>query len=775
MNSKLKAENNEGKKFLNHILKNLPAKPGVYRFKDAKGKVIYVGKAINLKNRVSSYFKNEKNASSKTIKLVSQIKDLDYTIVDSELEAILLETNLIKELQPKYNILMKDDKNFVYLKITVNEDYPRILITRKVEKDKALYFGPKTARFKLEKTLKILKKIFPYRHCQLEIIDDQKQNSSIKSQQQPTASKRRKVIVKKAGIKYPCIDYHIKRCVAPCIGMISPEEYRKIINRVIEFFSGKHDQIIKNLKADMQRAAAEKKFELAASIRDKLTAIEDIMEKQTITAPDHQNLDVINYFTTDERFFFNLFQVRGGKLINQENFELNAKNPITPDQKEVLSNFIQQYYEKTTDLPDQILIPHESGHDELFETWLSGVKGKKIRIIVPERGRKDKLLELSFKNAENYAKLSEVKWQGHIKSTREKAIAECMVLLKLPRPPKRMECYDISHIGGTETVASMVVFENGFPKKDDYRKFKLHINTPGSPDDYASMKEVLSRRLKHLKSSNQERKIRIAKLSTKEKTSLNIELKTKDNSSNELLKITSNKIIIGFIKIFTDKNSRRLVEIIKNNNTDFIHELATQLTKRLKAKKLYFRLNEQYISDFETAGFQAVKKIPDTFTKNRGETILMFLPFKFQTDSSLNKNPDLIIIDGGKGQLNIARKELALQNMEIPLISIAKQNEEIYLADSKNPVIYPKDHPLLNMIRHIRDESHRFAVSYQQNLKLKSTKQSELDEIFGVGDSAKLKLLKQFGSVSGVKNATLYELQQIVGKQKAIKIKNGLK
>ncbi len=774
MTSKSKAKNSENKKFLEHILKNLPPKPGVYRFKDAKDKVIYVGKAINLKNRVSSYFKNEKNASAKTVKLVSQIKDIDYTIVGSELEAILLETNIIKELQPKYNILMKDDKNFVYLKITINEDYPRIFITRKVEKDKALYFGPKTARFKLEKTLKILKKIFPYRHCQLDIFDNEKTNASPKQQITPTTTKRRKVIVKKASIKYPCIDYHIKRCVAPCIGLISPEEYRKIINRVIDFFEGKHDQIIKNLKEDMQRAAVEKKFELAASIRDKLTAIEDIMEKQTITAPDHQNLDVINYFSADERFFFNLFQVRGGKLINQENFELNAKDPLTPDQKEVLSTFLQQYYEKTTDLPDQILIPHESGQDNIFEAWLSGVKGKKVRFIVPERGRKDKLLELCLKNAENFARLSEVKWQGHIKSTREKALNECMDLLKLPSPPKRMECYDISHIGGTETVASMVVFENGFPKKDDYRKFRLHINTPGAPDDYASMKEVLSRRFKHLKSSNQGGTIRIAKISTKEKDLLYKELNTKDDNSTEILKLTSSKKIIGYIKIFTDKNTRRLGKILKNNDPEIIHDITAQLAKRLKAKKLYFHVKDQNISDYEAAGFQTVKKIPETFPKKRGETILMFLPSKSHTDSSFKKKPDLIIVDGGKGQLNIARKELALQSLEIPLISIAKQNEEIFLPDAKTPVIYPKDHPLLNMIRHIRDESHRFAVSYQQNLKLKSTKQSELDEIFGVGESAKLRLLKHFGSVTAVKSATLYELEQVVGKQKAIKIKSEL-
>ncbi len=774
MASESKKKELDLKNFLTHILKNLPSKPGVYRFKDKNNTVIYVGKAINLKNRVSSYFKKNTEISEKTRKLVSQIRDIDFTIVGSELEAVMLETNLIKELQPKYNILMKDDKNFVYLKITVNEDYPRIFITRKVDKDGALYFGPKTARFKLEKTLKILKKIFPYRHCQLDIIYENETNREIKMQSAGEKRPHHNVSVKRAVIKYPCIDYHIKRCAAPCIGLISPFEYREIIDRIIDFFKGKHELIIDMIKADMHRAAAEKKFELAASFRDKLAAIEDIMEKQNITAPDHRNLDVINYVCKEERSFFNLFQVREGKLINQENFELIAKNDESPDENEILTNFIQQYYEKTTDLPDEILIPHAIEQYKLFEQWLSGAKGKKIRFLVPERGRKDKLLELGHRNAANFAKLSEIKWEGHLKSARDGALAECARLLKLEKPPKRMECYDISHSGGTETVASMVVFENGFPKKEDYRKFRLHNNNPGSPDDYASMKECLSRRLKHLKPALATSHIKVLKPKKSEIPDL-LKICGHDvPESNRLFKITIDKKISGHLEIFTDSAKRVLIENFSIKDNSLITVILKKTAALFKTKKIYLRVPETSARSFEEIGLQIINKIPDTFNPMNKTTIMLILLSKHDSDSSLSKKPDIIIVDGGKGQLNVAKLELKKLNLDIPLLSIAKQNEEIYLPSSLKPVIYPKDHPFLHLIQHLRDESHRFAVSYQQNLKLKSTPQSELDNIFGVGEQTKIKLLRHFGSVAAIKDATMYELEKIVGKKNAVKIKSSL-
>lgn len=752
------------KKSFNHLLKNLPQKPGVYRFKDRKGEIIYIGKAVNLKNRVSSYFKNRDNNSVKTQKMVSQIDDIDCTVVGSDLEAVLLETNLIKEYKPKYNILMKDDKNFVYLKITVNEDFPRIFITRKVEKDGAMYFGPKTARFKLEKTLKILKKIFPYRHCQLDIEYNGK-----------STEQKNNVTVKKAVIKYPCIDYHIKRCAAPCIGLVSPGEYRKIIDHIIDFFKGNYDPLIKNLKEDMQKAAAEKKFELAASIRDKLSAIEDILEKQSITAPDHRNLDVVNFVSSaDGGFFFNLFQVHEGKLINQENFRLAGKEKDEYDGDEALANFIQQYYEKTSDLPDEILIPREINQKEIFEAWLSRIKGRKIKFLIPQKGRKDKLLELCLQNAANYAKLSEIKWQGDIKSARDKALEECAKLLKLERPPRRIECYDISHIGGTQTTASMVVFKKGFPAKDDYRKFKLHINVSGAPDDYAYMEEVLSRRLKHLKTLSGTLKTKLARPRKKELEQYLKKQKINDPASKIILKMTSGKNPPVYLEIAGHEEKRFLFENRSDIKREDMPEMFQKLFKFLKTRKIYLWSAQNETAAWEQLGFETVKKVHPSFPERKEGVYMLLLSAKLRTDSSLREKPDLVVIDGGKGQLNVAVKVLKNFKSDIPCISIAKKNEEIYLPGNLKPVIYPKDHPLLHLIQHLRDESHRFAVSYQQNLKLKANVRSELDDIFGVGDSLKLKLLNHFGSVRGVKSATLHELEMVVGKKNALKIKSAL-
>ena len=291
----MKAE--KDKTYLDHLTQNLPHKPGIYKMKDKTGRVIYIGKAIDLRKRVSGYFKNHDKHDAKTKKLVSQISDIDFVTVDTDLEAIMLETYLIKEYRPKYNILMKDDKNYVYLKITVNEDYPRIIITRNVEKDKALYFGPKTAQHKLVKTLKVLKRIFPFRNCQL-CIDYVLPTTK-------SSDKKHLVKVSKANIKYPCIDYHIKRCVGPCLGTVTPTEYREIIDQIINFFDGNHESILKKLRSDMSKAADEKNFEKAASLRDKMQAIEDVMEKQIISAADHNNLDVINYVISQEKAFFN--------------------------------------------------------------------------------------------------------------------------------------------------------------------------------------------------------------------------------------------------------------------------------------------------------------------------------------------------------------------------------------------------------------------------------------------------------------------------------------
>ncbi len=750
-------------KYIQHILLNLPKEPGVYKFKDDSNKIIYVGKAKNLKNRVSSYFQSSRDQTSKTKKMVEQIADIEYITVGSDLEAIMLETNLIKELHPKYNVLMKDDKNYVYIKITVQEDFPRILITRKVEKDKARYFGPKTAKYKVERTLKVLKRIFPYRHCSLAIDYIAPRSDSA------DPKRRHKVKVTHANIKFPCIDYHIKRCIGPCIGTVDKDEYRAIIDQVIRFLEGKHEDVIEKLKADMDRAAADRKFELAAAIRDKLQAIKDIMEDQRISTPDHKDLDVINYVIADEKIFYNLFQIRSGKLINQENFELKAHgdNPDQNHDPEALSDFLQQYYEKATDLPQEVLIPEEIQDQSEMESWLTEMRGHKVKILVPQRGRKNKLLELSHKNALSFSKLSKVKWQGHQKSDREKALQKLAEILKLESPPKRLECFDVSHFSGTQTVSSMVVFQNGFPFKPDYRKFKLHQETPGKPDDFASMEETLSRRLRHLKPSIESNQIRLLKSTKKELKDIEIQ----DNI--HYFTIKKEKEPIGVVHILETDKKKFLIQKLEHKETLDLRLLSKKITQKLKTKRLYIACASDQLKLFEEAGYIAVRKVPDDFPKT-SNPVLVYDATKHLIDTSFKKKPDLIIIDGGKGQLGAAMKALKKYQMDLPIISIAKKNEEIYLPGKSLPIIIPKEDPTLRMIQHIRDESHRFAITFHQGLQMKATKSSILDSVYGIGEATKMKLLKHFGSPESIKNATMYELEQIVGKKNAIKIKEAL-
>lgn len=756
---------NKRQKYIRHILQNLPKGPGVYKFKDEHDKIIYVGKAKNLKNRVSSYFQSSRDQTSKTKKMVEQIEDIEYTQVGSDLEAVMLETNMIKELHPKYNVLMKDDKNYVYIKITVQEDFPRILITRKVEKDKARYFGPKTAKYKVERTLKVLKRIFPYRHCSLAIEYQMPRTDSA------DPKRKHKVKVTKANIKYPCIDYHIRRCIGPCIGTVDKEEYRALINQVIRFLEGKHDEVIQKLKEDMRKAAAGKKFEIAAAIRDKLQAVEDIMEDQRISTPDHKDMDVINYVIAEEKLFFNLFQIRSGKLINQENFELKAHggDPTQQHDNEGLSGFLLQYYQKATDLPQEVLVPEEIPDQSQLEIWLSEMKGSKVKILHPQRGRKDKLLELSHKNALSFSKLSKVKWQGHQKSDREQALKKLAEILRLDAPPKRLECFDVSHFSGTQTVSSMVVFSNGFPFKADYRKFKLHQEVSGEPNDFASMEETLTRRLRHLKPSIEAKKLKVLKMTKKELEKIN----PKENHHYFTMKHNDEKI--GQVHIEETPKKKYIIQKINLTKEVEIRTLTKKLTEKVKTRRIYILARESDIKTYEEAGFQMVRKVPDGFKPKKSQTVLVYDATKHAVDSSFKKKPDLIIIDGGKGQLGAAMKALKTYQLDLPIISIAKKNEEIFLPNKATPIILPKDDPTLHLIQHIRNESHRFAITYHQGLQMKATKSSALDQIFGIGESTKMKLLKQFGSLENIKSATMYELEQVIGKKNAIKVKEALK
>lgn len=768
-------------KHLQNILENLPANPGVYKMKDAQGHIIYVGKAKNLRNRVKSYFQRTQEQAMRTQKMVSQVVDLDYTVVGTELEALLLETNLIKELRPKYNILMKDDKNYVYVRITTDEDYPRITLVRKVTKDKARYYGPKTAAWKVKETFKMLKQILPFRHCNLDIKFVKK------------GLNREEVEVTNKVIKYPCLDYYIKRCSAPCIGHISKENYRKIIDKVIGFFEGRTEDIIEELKSQMLEAAQERKFEKAARIRDKLLHIQEILEKQRISDPHRKDTDIINYYFEEGKIYVNLFQIREGKLLNQENFILDVReNKELINDNEILESFLNQYYEKATDIPKEILIPVDFGEKTVFEEWLSQMKNQKVSILIPQKGEKNKLLELAFENAKSYAKQCRVRWMMEGKTPQD-ALEELKKHLKLEKL-RRLECYDISHLGGTLTVGSMVVFENGIAKKEHYRTFKIRTLKEIKPDDYLCMKEILSRRLKYLRTASKAFKFikptkklipQIQKIIDDNPTLIGPTIVTKQYF---LCIINDKKELLAFGR--TEKANPESAEIRslwvfeKYRGQKLGHDLMRRLIEKTKFKKYYVYVKPELRDYYEIFGFTEVKQIPNFFVerirtdeKEMGEEGILLLVERKKAlarDPSLTEKPDLLIIDGGKGQLKSALGALKESSLNIPAVSLAKREEEIFLPGETDSIKLSRDSEALKLLQRIRDEAHRFAITFQRDLREKHMTRSALDEIKGVGEKYRKTLLQKFGSLENIKSASITDLSQIVGKKLAEKIKTSL-
>jgi len=671
---------------LNKLIENIPKSPGVYRFVDKEGIVLYVGKAINLNKRVKSYFQQFERNSLRIQKLVSQINDINTTVVGSELEAILLETNLIKQLRPKYNILMKDDKNFVYIKITKNEDFPQITIVRKVENDGALYFGPKTAAGKVRKTLDVLKKIFPYRHCNLFL---EQKDGGIK--------------VSKATIKYPCLDYHIKRCIGPCVGNCTKEEYAEIINQIIRFLKGNTDEIITELAKQMQKAAADKKFEKAAKLRDKLHAIQEISERQIVSAPTREDMDAIQFVSQLGKVFFTLFMIRDGKLINQENFVFNAtdNDEKNSDKDEILEAFLTQYYECATDFPKEILIPNENPDDkyDILENWISEKAGKKVSIITPQKGEKKKILDLALSNVKNFVKQNQARWQSD-EARKKKALSEIKEALDLKKDPKRIECFDISHLGGTDQVASMVVFENGAPEKKHYKRFKIKTVEEGKPDDFAAMLEVIKRRCLYLVNSKTD-----------------ITIKVKKNVATGWIE----KEHVGTAEILNEKDLSILKSIkFKSKDKDIQKQFVQALTIKAKKNRIYIECKNEIFDMCEKLGFQQLKKLPEEIKPKKGCKYLLLNKSKYKEDRGFSIEPDLILIDGGKGQLSQGISVLKELGLNIPLVAIAKKFENLFVPGKKDPIILPKDSEGIYLLQQIRDESHRFAIEYNRNLRSKS-------------------------------------------------------
>ncbi|MFA6024644.1 MAG: excinuclease ABC subunit UvrC [Candidatus Gracilibacteria bacterium] len=737
------------------LIKKLPHLPGVYKMKDEEGRILYIGKAKDLSHRVRSYFRKSTKAT-RTEKLLERVVDLEWTEVGSDLEALLLETNLIKEFRPKYNVLMKDDKNFVYIKITKNEDFPRIEIVRRVEKDGARYFGPKTSAHSVKKTLGLLQKLFMYRSCDLSI-----------------EWAEGKAAVTKKTMAYPCLDYHIKRCAAPCIGKISPEDYAKSIEQIERFLEGKTGDIEQSLQEQMGAAVQQKEFERAALLRDKLLSLRRMFEsKQIVTSPTHEDMDILGFVIEGGKAFLTLFMLRDGKLIDQENFITDSGEYEAGEEaeaEEVVESFLYQYYEKSTTIPPQILIPLSFEESDFFTDWASNQAGRSVKLLIPERGKKHQLLELAEKNARSFQKQNKARWESMAPSDAE-ALEELSAVLGLPKPAKRMECYDISHLGGSDTVASMVVFENGTAKKSDYRKFHLQSIADGEIDDFKSMKEILYRRLSHLSlvpAGFQVRKA--AKTHIPGMVALLKEwrgLEEVEGDLEEYQVVLKDKKVLGLLRLLPGKEGTALIKALyvtpKAREQKLGRSLVFTAIEKLKLKRLYVSCVHEMGPLYDRLGFEEIKNFPTEFSEHQLDLILAYDPTKHM-DASFETKPDLIVIDGGKGQLGMAVKSRDALGLKIPMIGLAKREEDVFVPGKSFPLLIPKDSKASYLLQRIRDEAHRFAITFQKSTRKKHLTASALDAIPGIGKATKMKLLKHFGSVEVLKAASEADLAAVVG------------
>jgi excinuclease ABC subunit C len=601
--------------YISEQIKGLPSSPGVYLFKDARGNILYVGKAVSLKHRVGSYFGGGQKLTPKIERMVSKIADLEYFVTASEQEALILELNLIKRHRPRYNVRLKDDKTFPYLKIDLNEEWPRVHITRRLEADGGRYFGPFASAKSIRQTLRLLKGIFPFRSCSRPV----------------TGSDSR-----------PCLDYHIGNCLAPCIGAVSRRDYAEVIRQVILFLEGKQERVVRELKAQMERASESLNYEKAARLRDQIQAVEQVVEGQRIAARVRGEQDVVAFKGERDQAYVQVFFIRGGKLIGRESFLLQGTSDEAPGQ--VMSGFIQQFYASAPHIPPLLLLQHPVEDTAMLQDWLSARRGGRVKIEVPRRGTKKELVGIVAENARQGLEQLKIR-QFASPKTLSAALEEIKKELDLPRLPARIEGYDISDIQGAAAVGSLVVFEGGRPRPDHYRRFR--IKTVSGADDYAMLGEVLKRR-------------------------------------------------------------------------------------------------------FKRAG---------------------------DASDSWAVMPDLVLIDGGKGQLSAALAAMREAGAEsIPAAGLAKENEEIFIPGRSKPIILPRSSPGLQLLQRLRDEAHRFALGYHQRVRTKQTFASALDGIPGIGPKRRRALLRQFGSVKAIKEASVNELATAKGITRSLaeKIKENL-
>ncbi len=595
-------------------LKKLPSKPGVYIMHDEKDAIIYVGKAVNLHNRVRSYFRKIVGRGPQIDKMVTQIACFEYIITDSELEALVLENNLIKEYNPRYNTMLKDDKTYPYIKVTVGEAYPRVLFSREMKKDRSRYFGPFTSAAAVKDTIDLMNKLYMLRTCN-------------------------KSLPKETGKDRPCLNYHIKQCMAPCQGFVSQEEYREQMAQALDFLNGNFSPILKELEGKMQEASENMEFEEAMKYRDLFNSVKQVAQKQKITDSDGEDKDIIALALDENDAVVQVFFIRDGKLIGREHFYMTR---VSGNKKEqVLLDFVKQFYAGTPFIPRELMLQEEIEDIEVLEKWLSARKGSRVYIRVPKKGTKERLVELAAKNA------ALVLSQDKEKIKREEgrtigAVKEIAALIGI-EGISRMEAYDISNISGFANVGSMVVYEKGKPKRSDYRKFK--IRTVSGPDDYACMKEVLTRR--------------------------------------------------------------------------FIHGMEEQKELDLKEMEKEF--------------------------------------------GSFTKFPDLILMDGGKGQVNIALEVLDELHIDIPVCGMVKDDNHrtrgLYYNNEEIPI--DRNSEGFKLITRVQDEAHRFAIEYHRSLRGKTQVKSVLDDIPGVGPSRRKALMRHFKSIEEIKEADVDKLAEV--------------
>lgn len=752
------------------LVKNIPQSPGVYQMKDETENIIYIGKAKNLKHRVAQYF-GAQEKSEKTKKMVEKIVDVDVIETNNELEALMLETNLIKQYRPKYNILMRDDKNYVYIKVSTHEDYPRLSIVRKREQDRSLYFGPKTSADSCEKLINLLRKIFPIRTCTLEMEDG------------PDGLIR----ITKKTIPVPCLDYHIKRCRAPCIDLIKKDEYQDLIKQIVRFLKGNYQDLITRLKYQMFNSAKDKKFETAARIRDQIKGIEEMFVKQVVSDPEFFNRDVIGLFSDFDKTFITLFQFREGKLINQEQFILDTPQAVSTGSSQeqsssVIESFLRSYYSEATDIPPEIFLRDEPLDQDLWKEWLTSKRlellapdekdRKHVHLIHPERGSKHKILLLAEKNAATFARQSRAKWMSDAQKTTE-ACKDLALELGLHKELRRIECYDISHMGGEENTASMVVFIKGAPDKKLYRHFKLKSLEVGEIDDYKALEEVLTRRFQRLKtfSTGLSEHYEFKKPLKKDfETILQISGNVKLDSKDFIALYHGEKSFMGYTQLIRHDQGTSFGNTwieAEHDKRALRHQLWMHALEKAETTHVYSVCTREEKEDFLSFGFTELKTVPD-FLSSRGENLenpeflIYKISKKISADQSFSDLPGLILVDGGKGQLSAALKALKKFQLEIPMAALAKEEEELFLEDRR--ILLPRNSQALYLVQRIRDESHRFANELRKKVGAKKLTESDIDSIPGIGTMIKRRLLKEYGSINGIKAASLESLEKTVGK-----------